>query len=487
MSYPGAEFDVLTQGFLKPTNYVNPEPKSRYHLVVIGAGPAGLITAIGAAGIGAKVALIERHQMGGDCLNVGCIPSKALLEFTKHHTHASFDEAFSWLREVRAGIAPHDSVERYSQQGVDVFLGDARFNAAGAITVDGIELAGRRIVICTGAAASIPPIPGLREAAPLTNEDVFDLTQKPASIAILGAGAIGCEMATVFARLGVVVHLFELAQRVLPLEIEQASETVALALVELGVHLHLGQGVSSVERNDNFIVKRGDAKSGDLEAGVEVEQVLVALGRTPNTADLNLVDAGVEIDARGFISTDTKLRTSNKTIYAAGDCTATLQFTHHADAQARAVIQNALFLPTVGVDGLVIPHCTYTQPEVASVGPSPQQLSEQGIEVDELEFDFEDLDRGRAEIRGAGFVRVYLKRGSDQILSATIVGHDAGEQIAPICLLMSNGLGLRAAGKAIIAYPTRAEYIKRLADAYNRTRFTPRVAWLFKFWLKLRS
>jgi pyruvate/2-oxoglutarate dehydrogenase complex dihydrolipoamide dehydrogenase (E3) component len=481
VSYPGEHFDLATQALLSPQDYQNPTPQARYHLVVVGAGPAGLITAIGAAGLGAKVALIERHRMGGDCLNVGCVPSKALLEYTASHANADFAAAFSWLREVRAGIAPHDSVARYTEAGVDVFLGDGRFDESGQITVAGLPLNTRRVVVSTGARADIPPIPGLRECLPLTNETVFDLAEQPTSIAILGGGAIGCELALVFARLGVAVHLFELAARVLPLEIEPASASVEDSLKQAGVQLYTGQGVSSVNRSE----KGFSVQAGEIE--VATEQLVVALGRRPNTEDLGLDNAGIKTTERGYVVTDNKLRTTNKRVYAAGDCTATLQFTHHADAQARAVVQNALFAPTAKVDALVVPHCTYTKPEVASVGPTPLELDAAGQAYDMFEFSFEELDRGRAEIDGGGFARVYTKRGSDEILSATIVGHDAGEQIAPICVLMSNKLGLAAAGKALFAYPTRSEYLKRLADAYNRTRFTSRVAKLFKFWLGLTA
>jgi len=477
MSYPGLEFDATTAALLSPPDYKNPIAKGRYHLVVVGAGPAGLITAIGAAGLGAKVALIERHRMGGDCLNVGCVPSKALLEYTGSYPNANFDDAFSWLRQVRAGIAPHDSVERYMQAGVDVYFGQAEFNQNGELSVDGQVVPSRRVVICTGARADIPPIPGLIESQPLTNETIFDLTQAPTSLSILGAGAIGCELALVFSRLGIEVHLFEMADRVLPIEIEAASHAVGASLAQAGVTLHLGQGVAAVERTaQGFEVSAGDEK-------IVTQQLMVALGRRPNTDALNLDNAGVELSSRGFILTDNKLRTKNSRIYAAGDCTAALQFTHHADAQARAVIQNALFAPTARIDALVVPHCTYTKPEVASIGPNEKALDEAGTAYDVYEFDFEELDRGRAEINGAGFARVYTKKGSDEILAATIVGHDAGEQLSPIGVLMSNRLGLSAAGKALYAYPTRSEYLKRLADAYNRSRFTPRIAGLFKAWL----
>lgn len=472
MSYPGAAYDESWLNFVAPTDYVNPEPAGRYHLVVIGAGTAGLISAIGAAGLGARVALIERHRLGGDCLNVGCVPSKALLAFTAHNAEPRFDEAFEWLRRVRADIAPHDSVARYSELGVDVFLGDARFVSRDAVEVGGVRLEGRRFAICTGASAAVPPIPGLVEAQPLTNETVFDLREKPESIGILGAGAIGCELAQVFARLGVEVHLFEMASRVLPLESESASAVVAQALSGAGVTLHLGQAVSAVE--DGAILC-GDART-------PVARILVALGRKPNTQGLSLPLAGVNITERGFVQVDHKLRTTNYHIFAAGDCATPVQFTHHADAQARVVVQNALFAPTARADGLVVPHCTYTQPEVASVGESRASLESKGEAFDAYRVDFAELDRGRATPGTAGFAEVYTRKGKDTILGASIVGPDAGEQLALVVLLMSNGLGLSAAGKTIFSYPTRAEFLKRLANEYNRTRLTPMASRMFARW-----
>ena len=288
-SYPGAEFDSIWQSALKPDNYQNPAPQERYHLAIVGAGPAGLIAAIGAAGLGANVALIERHTMGGDCLNVGCVPSKCLLDYSKKHP-GDFDGAFAWLREVRAGIAPHDSVKRYTELGVDVFLGDAAFAADGSLQVDGTRINARRYAMCTGASAAVPPIPGLRESNPLTNENVFELREKPNSVAILGAGPIGCELAQAFARLGVEVHLFELADRVLGPESPRASAIIGEALVASGVNLHLGCGVEAVTADNDGVLVRNSV--GEYRA----DRVLVALGRRPNTADLNLGAANVAVD-----------------------------------------------------------------------------------------------------------------------------------------------------------------------------------------------
>ncbi len=480
LSYPGSHFDQEHRALVFPEDYRNPTPQGRYHVIVIGAGPAGLVTAIAAAGLGAKVALVERHAMGGDCLNVGCVPSKALLEFTRQRRGADeFDAAFTWLRRVRAGIAHHDSVDRFSDAGVDVFLGEALFIDDQTVQVREQRLSGRRVVIATGARASLPPIPGLPDADPLTNETVFDLHQRPASLAILGAGAIGCELAQVFARLDVRVHVFEMAPRVLPLESPAASELIAAALTEAGVSLHLGAAVDEVQagRPGLQTVRAGNTQ-------VQVERILVALGRRANTQDLNLDVVGVQTEKNGLIKVDRRLRTTNPRVLAAGDVCSQLQFTHNADAHARVAVQNALFAPTASIDKLVVPHCTYTDPELAQVGASAAHLDQQGKPFDRYRVDWTELDRGRTETDARGFAEVLTTQGGDRILGATLVGHDAGEQIAPICLMMSNGLGLAALGKTILPYPTRSEYLRRLGDAYGRKRLTPFVARLFKGWLK---
>ena len=478
MSYPGVEFDEITRAAVFPPDYRNPTPKDRYHLVVIGGGTAGLITAIGAAGLGAKVALVECERMGGDCLNVGCVPSKALLEYSRVHPDHSFDAAFAYMRSVRAGIAPHDSVSRYSELGVDVFLGRGQFATDGSVHVGEAVLRARRVVIATGAKADVPPIPGLVDADPLTNDTVFDLVKRPASLAILGGGVIGCELAMVFARLGTEVHIFEGEARLLPLELPAAGAAVADAMRALGVAVHAGAFVQSVQPGAPHVVDNGSTR-------VAVESILVALGRRPNTNNLGLDQVGVSVDDRGFIVTDAKLRTNNKHIYAAGDCTAALQLTHHADAQARVAVQNALFAPTASTQGLIIPRVTYTRPEVASVGASASSLTTEGRAFDTYRVEFSELDRGRAEVDGSGFAELYTSKGKDEILGATIVGHDAGEQIAAVVLLMTNGLGLSAAGKSVFAYPTRAEFLKRMANEYNRTRLSPAIAKLFDLWLRV--
>lgn len=475
--YPGDDHDRRWRELVFPENYRNPEPRRKYHLVVIGAGPAGLVASIAAAGLSARVALVERQAMGGDCLNVGCVPSKSLLEFARRSPHAGFAEAFAWLRQVRSEIAAHDSVERYVRSGVDVFLGPARFVGRNSVQVGEKRLIARRFLIATGARAELPGIPGLQDCDPLTNESFFDVVERPGCLAILGAGPVGCELAQGMARLGVEVHLFEMAGRVLPGSIATASEAVASALQSDGVRLHLDSKVTriSVAGNRSTIHAR--------DASVTVDRVLVAAGRRANVEGLNLAAAGVEL-RDGRIAVDDRLRTTNRRIYAAGDVCSALPFTHNADAQARIVVRNALFAPTASIRKLVVPQCTYTDPEVAQVGQTQARLAEAGVAFDCYRLNFAELDRARTAGERDGFVELLTAGGSDRILGATIVGHDAGEQIAPLCMAMANGLGLGAVGKAVLPYPTRAEYLRRLADQYARTRLTPRAAGLLKAWFR---
>jgi pyruvate/2-oxoglutarate dehydrogenase complex dihydrolipoamide dehydrogenase (E3) component len=474
-----ADADARWRELVFPSGWRNPTPAGRYNLVVIGAGPAGLITSIAAAGLGARVALVERHAMGGDCLNVGCVPSKTLLAASARGL--SFAEAMQRVRTVRAAIAHHDSVERYTAAGVDVFLGDASFEDAHRIRVGASLLETRKTVICTGARAALPPVPGLAEAGARTNETIFDLAAAPRRLAVLGAGPIGCELALAFARLGVEVHLLEAQPRVLPIEDADAAALVAAALERAGVRLHLGVRIERVERS-------ADLRRVLLAGGgcVEAEELLVAAGRRRNVEGLGLERAGVRFDPREGVLVDAQLRSSHRDVYAAGDVCSRFQFTHSADAQARIVVRNALFLGRSRVDRLVVPWCTYTTPEVARVGASRRELDAAERPYDALRVEFGELDRGRTDDGGDGYAEALVERGGDRLLGATIVGKDAGEQLAPLVLMMTAGLGLGALGSLVLPYPTRSEYLRRLADAWNRRRLTPRAARLLAGWLSFR-
>ncbi len=473
-----------------PPGWKNPKPSGRYNLVVVGGGTAGLVSAMGAAGLGAKVALIERGLLGGDCLVTGCVPSKALLEAAHHVAGAGRAAAFGVevgacsvdfatvmgrLRAVRADIAPHDSAERLRQAGVDVFFGDARFVAPDAVEVDGTRLELKRAVIATGARAAIPPIPGLAESGFITNETVFSLTELPRRLAIIGGGPIGCELAQAFARLGSEVTLLELSARLLPRDDARAAEIVGRSLERDGVRVRTG---AAVERVDAGRVVAG-SESFDVDA------VLVATGRAPNVHGLGLDAAGVDFDPKRGVIVDDRLRTTNRRIYAAGDVAGKWQFTHAADAMARVVLQNALFFGRKRSSALVIPWVTYTDPEVAHVG-----LSSEDAERDPslISLTVELADNDRAIVAGAtdGYARVFHD-DKGRIASATIVAPNAGNMIATLSLAMTTGLRLGDIAGTVFPYPTTGELVKRLGDAYNRTRLTPTVArWMARWFRFLR-
>jgi pyruvate/2-oxoglutarate dehydrogenase complex dihydrolipoamide dehydrogenase (E3) component len=482
-----------------PQDWKNPEPASRYNLVVIGAGTAGLVTAAGAAGLGAKVALIERHLMGGDCLNVGCVPSKGFIRASRaaHDVKDAvefgiscigdvtidFGKAMERMRRIRAGISHHDSFERYSRElGIDVFLGSGRFTGPDSIDVEGKPMRFAKAAICTGARAAAPPIPGIEETGYLTNENVFWLTELPKRLLVIGGGPIGCELSQAFARMGSKVTIIETSGHLLIREDADAAETVQQSMLRDGVKLALNAKILKTEkrRNDKVITIEWNGKHEDLLG----DEILVGVGRAPNVNGLNLEAAGIVYDPRMGVKVNEMLQTSNPKIYAAGDICFPYKFTHTADALARILIANSLFKSRQKTSSLVIPWCTYTDPEVAHVGMYEKDAKEKGIDVLTLTVPLADVDRALLDGETEGFARVHLKKGSDKILGATIVARHAGEMINELSLAITAGLGLSSIGKTIHPYPTQAEAIKRLADAYNRTRLTPLVKKLFMAWLK---
>jgi len=483
-----------------PPDWANPEPARRYNLVVIGAGTAGLVSAAGAAGLGAKVALVERDFLGGDCLNVGCVPSKALIRAARAFadvrdagpysvqvptgTRVEFRGVMERMRRLRASIGPNDSAQRFRALGVDVFFGPARFTGPDRVEVGGRTLPFVRAIIATGARAARPNIPGLADVGYLTNETVFALTELPRRFAVIGAGPIGCELAQAFARFGSAVTLLGNRPQVMPREDPDAAGFVERALRRDGVTLLLGTDVRRVEREDGDRVIH--AEQGGKPVTVRVDAILVGVGRTPNVDGLNLEAAGVAYDPREGVKVDDRLRTTNRRIFAAGDICSRFKFTHAADALARIAIQNALFWPTARASRLVIPWCTYTDPEVAHVGLSEEEARKQGIEVRTFIEELTHVDRAILDGEAEGFVKVHVRAGTDRIVGATLVARHAGEMIGTIALAMTAGLGLGAVARTIFPYPTQAEAMKRVADAYNRTRLTPLVKRLFEKWLAWR-
>ncbi len=467
--FPADEHNEELLGNVHPPNWHNPEPADWYHLVVLGAGTAGLVTAAAAAGLGARVALVERHLLGGDCLNAGCVPSKALLRsaravgeswragdlgvFVPEGTAADFGAVMERMRRLRARISYHDSARRFRELGVDVFIGRGQFTDLDTLDVEGTPLRFKRACIATGSRPAMPHIDGLVDAGFLTNESVFSLTQRPGALAVIGGGPVGTELAQAFRRLGSQVMIFHTGAHLLSREDEDAAQVVQGALAREGIELYLESNVTSVLHRDGgkVLTYKMPGNAGE----VAVDEILVATGRTANTEGLGLEAAGVEFDRLG-VKVDDRLRTTNPNIFAAGDVALENKFTHTADFAARVVVQNALFKGRRKWTALTIPWCTFTDPEVAHVGLYEKQATVRGWKVRTFVRNLADVDRGLLDGDEEGFVKILVKKGSDRIIGATIVARDAGNMIGEIAVAMRSRLGLRKLADVIHPYPTQA-------------------------------
>jgi pyruvate/2-oxoglutarate dehydrogenase complex dihydrolipoamide dehydrogenase (E3) component len=486
-----------------PPTWTNPSPTGPYNLVVLGAGTAGLVTAAVAAGLGAKVALIERELMGGDCLNVGCVPSKAIIRAARvcaevraagelglhipEGLRGDFGAAMARMRKLRARISHTDAAERYRGLGVDVYFGAARFTGRDAVEVDGKTLTFKRAAICTGTRAASPPIPGLSEAGYLTNETVFSLTTLPRRLAVIGGGPIGCELAQAFARLGSEVCVFEQMGRILPNEDADAAEIVQRQMATDGVCFIFDSKVARIER-------RGDEKAVHYEMNGStkervVDEILVGVGRAPNVEGLGLEQAGVEYDPKVGVKVNSRLQTTHPRIYAAGDVCFPFKFTHVADAMAQIVIQNALFPHPFGLgyartEALIVPWCTYTEPEIAHVGMYEAEAKKKGLEVETYTTPLSEVDRAVLDGEEAGFARIHIQKRADRILGATIVAAHAGEMISEVTALMQGRRGLKTLLATIHPYPTQAEVIKKAANQWRKAHFTAGMQRLLQKWFE---
>ncbi|MEP6781878.1 MAG: mercuric reductase [Gemmatimonadaceae bacterium] len=483
-----------------PAAWISPKPKEKYHLVVVGAGTAGLVSAAIAVGLGARVAIVERHMFGGDCLNFGCVPSKAFIRAARAwadarraaeifggpstNEDADFARAMLRMRELRAELSEADSVERFQKLGVDVFLGEASFSDTTTLMVGDTRLRFRRAIIATGARAARPNIPGLADTPYHTNESIFSLTKLPRRLVVVGGGPIGGELAQAFAQYGTAVTIANSAAHVLPREDRDAAAVVAQAMERDGVRIMNDARVERVAHDGTeFRVSvMVDGKGSELLC----DQLLVATGRTANTDGLQLEKAGVAYTKKG-VTVDDRYRTSNKAVYAIGDISSKLQFTHVADAQARFAVANALFF---GIGGgknstLAVPRVTFTSPEVAHVGMSLSDAAEQRIPIETVRVNLAANDRSVVEGDASGFLKVHLKGGTDVIVGATIVAAHAGEMIGELTLAITNSVGLGAIGKTIHAYPTQSEVFRKAADVWRRGQLTPRVKQLFGWWFKV--
>ena len=445
---------------VRPEDWTNPEPAPVYNLVVVGAGTAGLVAAAGAAGLGAKVALVERHLMGGDCLNYGCVPSKAIIRSARlcaeirragalgvwapAQVEVDFPAVMARMRRLRAGISQHDSARRFRDLGVDIFLGQARFSGRSTLEVDGKTLRFKKAVIAAGGRPVRPSIPGLAEAGYLTNESVFSLTERPARLLIMGGGPIGCEFAQAMQRLGCQVTLLHKYDRLMNREDPDAARIVQKVFLREGITLIYNARPTRVEKTETgkTVYYEDDGPGGVIE----VDEILIGAGREPNVEGLDLEAAGVNYEGgkgRGVLVND-RLQTSNPNIYAAGDICLPYQFTHLADASARIVIQNALFFGGRKFSALTIPWCTYTDPEVAHVGLSEQEAQKRKIPFQVFIKPLKEVDRAIIDGEEEGFVKILVKEGSDTILGATIVASHAGEMISEVTCAMAGKLGLGA-------------------------------------------
>jgi len=496
---PQDEFNRILEKNVRPQDWADPEPAARYNLVVIGAGTAGLVTAAGAAGLGARVALVEKNLMGGDCLNVGCVPSKCLIRSARAAADVrdagdfgidvpggyvvDFGKVMERMRRLRSGISVNDSARRFSEElGVDIFLGEGTFTGPDTLSVNGRTLRFKKAVITSGARAFELPLEGLAEVGFLTNETVFSLTERPSRLAVIGAGPLGCELAQTFQRLGSQVSVIEMSPQVLSREDPDAARMVQSSMERDGVELLLSTSIKKVEKSAEG--KVFSLEIGGQAAELVVDEILIGVGREPNVDGLNLEAVDVQYEARTGVKVDEFLRTTNPRIYAAGDICFPYKFTHTADAMARIVIQNALFMGRKKTSALTIPWCTYTDPEIAHVGMYETDAVRAGMQVDTFTVPMSDVDRAIADGEKEGMVRIHVKKGSDRILGATIVARHAGEMISEISVAMKGKLGLGAISGVIHPYPTQVEAIRKAADAYNRTKLTPGVKKMFETILK---
>lgn len=478
-----------------PREWASPTPQPLYNMVVVGAGAGGLVTAAQAAKRGAKVALIERGMMGGDCLNVGCVPSKALLACAKRLAHVHGAEEFgvrgtvgsaAWLdfpvvmermRRIRADIAAADSVERFTgpELGIDIFFGNAAFTGPSSVTVNGETLQFKKACIATGGRAAVPPVPGLATVPYRTNATIFNLTMLPARLAIIGAGPIGCELAQCFALFGSEVHVYDLAPAPLVREDQDAAKIVIAALERDGVAFHCSTDLASVAPSKGG--KSGVDLSFRSGATESFDEILVCAGRTPNTENLGLAVAGVGLTKEGRILINDSLQTSNPDVYAVGDVCMSTQFTHVAGESAQLVVRNALCADTRSWSELAIPWATYTHPEIAHVGKYASELEAAGMTEGKADapnsfstftMPIGGYDRPKCDGEKEGFVRIHVG-AKGTILGATIVGAQAGELITTFTLAIQSagGIGAVEIAKSIVPYPTVAEAVKYCCNQYN--------------------
>lgn len=509
--YPmaGSPPDVIqkTIEYIGPNHF--PELKEKYDLVVIGAGVAGLLSVIVGKSLGKKCLLIEKHYMGGDCLVVGCFPSKAIIACArKAHElrHANefgikvtgsievdFGAIMARMRSLRLSIAPHDGVARYARDFCeDVIIGQAKFVGAKEVIIsnskDSMDASTRKVtfdkcIVCTGASAAIVPIPGLRESPHLTNGNLFNLEELPPRACLIGAGPIGIEMAQALQRFGCNVTIFEINSHLLPREDSDAAKVVAQSLIDDGVDVQYSVRLHSVHLVTGELAYKAPWPLYRIEATLadgsaqtfECEALLNATGRSPNVTGLGLDDAGIDYDTRTGIHIDDEFRTTNPDVFAAGDVCSPFKFTHAADFMGRIAVRNAFLDAKSKHSSLLVPYCTYSDPEIAHVGLYEEEMAAKGIAHDTYVRKLDAVDRCKCEGIKAGFVKISCAKDTDTILGATIVGPNAGDLISELSVAMQNGVGCMHIAGVMHPYPTMAEAVRQCAAQFNAKLRTPAV------------
>lgn len=477
------------RGYVKPRDF-------DYDILVIGGGSAGLVTSYIASAVRARVALVERDAMGGDCLNTGCVPSKALIRAARAaqsirdakqlgvyagEPHINFGEVMSHVQRVIEEVAPHDSEERYSGLGVEVMRGTARLSSPWAVDVDGQQVTARHIVIATGATPVVPPIPGIEQIDVLTSENLWKLTEQPRRLVVLGGGAIGCELGQSFARLGSQVTMVDGAEQLLGREDDDVGELVGRLLTSEGIDIMTSSQALAVTVNEGGERHLLVEETGGRQTRIPFDQLLVSVGRQANVDGLGLEALGITTRDNGTLEVNEQLHTRLPNIWACGDAAGPYQLTHAAAHQAWHVAVNALFgeFKRFKVDYRIMPAVTYLQPEVARVGLNEREAKAQGIAYEVTRYDMAESDRAIAERATTGFVKILTVPGKDRILGATLVGESAGEWLAELTLAMKHNIGLNKLLGTIHPYPTLSEAVKGTAGVWKNAHKPERLlGWL---------
>jgi pyruvate/2-oxoglutarate dehydrogenase complex dihydrolipoamide dehydrogenase (E3) component len=477
---PGDEETFLAR--VRPKNWENPEPRSAYDLAIVGAGPAGLAAAESAARLGFSVILIERNRLGGNSLNVGSVPSKAIIR-TAHvygtmreaeefgapipkEPALEFGEVMARMRRIRMRISEHHSVHELTRLGIDIFFGSARFDSPGVLLVGDTRVHFKKALIATGARPRAPDIAGLDQTGYRTSETIFELTALPNRLVVIGGGPLGCELAQAFCRLGSHVTIVQNDPKFLPREERDAAEILTRSMARDGVEIRLNTTVVGARCEGRAKILHV-VNSGN-ESDIQADEVLLSIGRVPNVEELDLETAGVDFDPDQGIRIDDFLRSTNPNVYAAGDVCLELKFTNAAQSSACMAVQNALMKMEQRKSGSAIPWCTFCDPEIAHIGLHVWEARQQAIPIRSFTVMMHDVDRSITDGQNTGFVKVHVAEGSDRILGATIVASRASELINEMAVIMTAGIGMKALADVVHTYPAQSGAIMLAAQAYKR-------------------